>query len=80
MPHDIKGLEKKITALSNALAKLGKGTDLSDLIMIIKNPGWTTIAEYMLVTSIVDHLTVQVKTFGEMQKNLVAGAKSVGRS
>jgi hypothetical protein len=35
----LKVLEKKITALSDALAHLGKGADLRDLIEIIRFPG-----------------------------------------
>jgi hypothetical protein len=41
--HDdhVKVLDKKITELSDALAHLGKGTDLKDLIKIIRFPGYT---------------------------------------
>ena len=44
---EIRKFEKSITALSDALAHLGKGTDLRDLIMIIRKPGWTTPAELL---------------------------------
>jgi hypothetical protein len=39
-------IEKKVSALSDALAHLGKGTSLRELLKIIKFPGWTTPAEF----------------------------------
>lgn len=51
---DIGKLEKKITALSDALAHLGKGTDLKDPLRIIHNPGWTTPAEWLFAVGIID--------------------------
>ena len=41
----IDRLDKKITALSDALAKLGSADDLRKLLLIIRRPGWTTPAE-----------------------------------
>lgn len=79
MAHDIRALEKKVTALSKALANLGKGTDLRDLILIIKRPGWTTPAEFALVNTLVDHLQVSVNNFANVQKELVKGSKMVGK-
>ncbi len=42
----IRELEKKVSALSDALAHLGKGTTLQELLRIIRFPGYTTPAEY----------------------------------
>ena len=41
----VETVEKKVTALSNALATLGRGTTLAELLKIIYFPGYTTPAE-----------------------------------
>ena len=75
---EIRKFEKSITALSDALAHLGKGTDLRDLIMIIRKPGWTTPAELLYATSIVDAMSAQVATLERLQTNLLRASKMVG--
>ncbi len=75
---EIRKFEKSITALSDALAHLGKGTSLKDLIMIIKNPGWTTPAELLYATSIVDTMMAQVETMERLQTNLLRASRMVG--
>jgi hypothetical protein len=39
----IRELDKKITVLSDTLARLGKGTTMQDLQRIIRNPGYTML-------------------------------------
>jgi len=57
---DLRKLERRIDALSNALARLGKGGDLKELIRIIKFPGWTTPAEFAFALGIVELNRCQV--------------------
>jgi hypothetical protein len=77
--HDdhVKLLDKKITDLSDALAHLGKGTDLKELLRIIRFPGYTTPAELAFSVAILDTMQVQVKTLTELNTQLVAAAKLV---
>jgi hypothetical protein len=75
--HDIPGLDKKITALSKALANLSSGDDLKKLILLIKKPGWTTPAEFLLVSGFVEHMTVQANALGKMKDTLLRGAGAV---
>jgi hypothetical protein len=70
-------IDKKITALSDALANLGKGTDMKELIRIIRFPGWTTPAEAWLVMGALDALTAQANQLAKFQTALVAAAKKV---
>lgn len=70
-------LNKKITALSKALANLGKGTDLRELILIIKQPGWTTPAELRFSVALIDTMQAQVDVLAKTSKDLLAAAKSV---
>jgi len=70
-------LDKKITALSDALAKLGRGTTLQDLLKIIRKPGWTTPAELAFANTIVDALAVQVGALDKLTANLARSAALV---
>jgi hypothetical protein len=77
MPNHIAELDKKITALSDALAHLGKGTDLKELLRIIRNPGWTTPAEFAFATTILDSMHDQVNQLGRMSTRLLDAGKLV---
>ena len=75
--HDIKGLEKKVDALSNALAKLSSAEDFRELILILRRPGWTTPAEFIFATAIVDSMTAHVKTMTQLKTSFLKGSREV---
>jgi hypothetical protein len=74
---DLKKLEKKVTALSDALAKLSSAEDFKKLILEWRRPGWTTPAELLLVTSIVDSLAAQTAAMTNLKNGLIKGSKAV---
>jgi hypothetical protein len=74
---NIARINKKVTALSNALAKLGKGTDVKELIRIIRNPGWTTPAELAFTIAILDSMQGQADQLARLSSSLVKSAKRV---
>ena len=74
---DLAKLDKKVTALSKALANLGRGTDLKELIRIIRNPGWTTPAELGFTIAILDSMQGQVAQLQKLSGALVKSAKRV---
>jgi hypothetical protein len=76
---DIAKLDKKITALSKALANLGKGTDGKELLLIIRKPGWTTIAELALVNLAVDAAAQQVNQLQGLMGGLRVAAGKVAQ-
>ena len=77
-PSDhVKILDKKITALSDALAHLGKGTDLKELLRIIRFPGYTTPAELAFTIAMLDGIQRQVDIMNRMSGDLVSAAKQV---
>ncbi|HEX3126410.1 MAG TPA: hypothetical protein VH394_03705 [Thermoanaerobaculia bacterium] len=75
---ELKRFEKSITELSDALAHLGKGTSLRELILIIKRPGWTTPAELAFASSIVETMASQVASLERLQGDLLKGSQMVG--
>jgi hypothetical protein len=74
---DIKRLEKKVTSISDALAKLGNADDFRKLILEWRRPGWTTPAEFILVSGIVDSLAAQTAALGKLKNDLIKGSKAV---
>lgn len=75
---DIKRLEKKVTDLSNALAKLSSADDFKKLILILRRPGWTTPAEFAFALAIVDSMNAQAGQLGALKGQLLKGAGQVG--
>ena len=78
MTH-VQTLEKQITALSDALAHLGRGTSLAELLKIIRNPGWTTPAEFAFAIAILEAMRVHVSAIETLQKEMLAASKVVGK-
>jgi hypothetical protein len=75
--HDIKGLEKKVTDLSDALAHLSSADDFRHLIQILRRPGWTTPAELIFAASIVESMLAQTTALAMQKKELLKGAEAV---
>jgi hypothetical protein len=73
----LKSLDKKITDLSNALATLGRGTDLRELLQVIRNPGWTTPAEFAFCMGMLDGMQAHAKALGDLSSRLLASSKLV---
>ena len=76
---DIKALDKKVTSISNALAKLSSAEDFRKLILEWRRPGWTTPAEFLLVSGMLDSMAGQIAALGELKTNLTKGIKAVSR-
>jgi hypothetical protein len=76
-PH-VKLLDKKITDLSDILAHLGRGSDLIELIRIIRHPGWTTPAELAFSTAVLDAMHLHAKALQQLSEQMLAAGKLVG--
>ena len=75
---EIRELDKKITALSDALAHLGKGSTMKDVLLIIRKPGYTTPAEFRFTLGLVNAMQGQVNIITQLGDSLLAGAQAVG--
>ena len=76
-PHDVKKLEDRVKALHQNLMKLGDGKDMEEFFTIIHKPGWTTPAEFMLVSGLLQSMNAQVKTLAGLKQVLLAGSRAV---
>ena len=71
----MREVEAKVTALSNALATLGRGTTLAELLKLIHFPGYTTPAEFAITMAVLDSMSTQVEALTKMQNELLAATK-----
>lgn len=78
-PEHIEVLGKKITALSDALAHLGEGTTLKELLRIIRFPGYTTPAEFAFSVAMLDGMAHQARMLEQMGDQLLDAARQVGQ-
>jgi hypothetical protein len=74
---DIQGLEKQVTALSDALAHLATPDDWKKLLIIIRRPGWTTPAELVFASAIINSLQSHTKALAELKIQLMKGSEAV---
>ena len=79
-PHDGRVLEEKVKLLSDALALLSRGEDLKRMILILKQPGWTTPAEFVFASSTIDAMIAQTNLLLAQKQQLMVGAQAVRSS
>jgi hypothetical protein len=76
-PHDISHLARQISALNKRLTQLAEDDELQELLRHIRQPGWTTPAEFLLVSSIVVALEAQVEAVAALKTNLLEGSRLI---
>ena len=79
MNHDLDKLGDKLKDLDTLLGRLAAAERRRELIKLIKVPGWTTPAEYLLVSGIVDSIVAQLKVLDKLEANLLEGSRLVGK-
>jgi len=75
--EDVLHIETQIRELRGALKSLANGEDFEKFIVTICHPGWTTPAEFTLVSGIVDSMVQQAKTMLGLKQALFTGAKAI---
>ena len=76
--HDIPKLQKRVSDLSDALARLYTPEDWQRLIPIFRRPGWTTPAEFVLVSGIVESMLAHTAALTKLKGQLIRGSEMVG--
>ncbi|MGA3056819.1 MAG: hypothetical protein ABSE70_02100 [Candidatus Limnocylindrales bacterium] len=74
---DIQQLEKQVTSLSDALAHLATPNDWKKLIIILHRPGWTTPAELVFASAILNSLQAHTKALADLKSQLMKGSEAV---
>ena len=74
--HDVDRLEGQVNELRQNLSNLS-GDDWVELIRIWRQPGWTTPAEFTLVSGVVESMRLQTQTLTQLKQVLFDGSREV---
>lgn len=75
--HDKPHLEARIKDLHRSIKALGDTPELEELALLIHRPGWTTPAEWLFVTGLVESLHTHVTQLAGLKQALMAGSRAV---
>lgn len=81
--HDaqIKALEGRLKTLGDKLSGFNAhAQQINDLLPIIHRPGWTTPAEILLVSGLVESLLQHSQILDATHAALIRGASAVGKN
>jgi hypothetical protein len=78
MGHDMDRLENRLREFDKMLRQLVETDWVEELILVWRQPGWTTPAEFLLVEGLADAIVSHGKTLLKMQEVLVTGSREVG--
>lgn len=73
----IRDIEIKVTDVSNALAHLGKGTSLIELLKLIHFPGYTTPVEIAFTHAILDSIASHTAALAKLETDLLAASRMI---
>jgi hypothetical protein len=74
--HDVRHLQARSTHLQTLLKSL-LDDDWETLIQFWRQPGWTTPAEFVFATVIVDSMVRQAELLGALKTGLLEGSREV---
>ena len=80
MPHDITKLDKNIRDLREAISDLNSVFDSDsseELLKIIRRPGWTTPAEYLLTSAFVESILENVSIVKQQIGVVVVASREI---
>lgn len=75
--HNIDRLESQIKELHYTLKFLVDDDAWLDLIKIIRQPGWTTPAEFTLVTGVTEAMHAHTRALVGMKQVLLEGSRAI---
>jgi hypothetical protein len=74
---ELSKLTSKIKQVSRGLTALGDERELVELLRIIRRPGWTTPAEFLLVQGGLDSMLALTKGLAGLKQALLKGSRAV---
>ena len=76
----VEALEGKIKKLQTALTSFSVSEDFDELWKIIHRPGWTTPAEGIFASGLIESMIGQVEVLASMRKMLLTASREVGKT
>ncbi len=77
--HDINGLERSITEVSDLIARLRVDAEIKRLIANIHRPGFTTPAEYLLLKAAVLSMQEHLAAVSALKATVIQASDAIGR-
>jgi len=74
---DHKDLLNRMKALTQYLNRLSDRRQFIELIKIMKRPGWTTPAELIFASGIVDSMLAHTEALAKLKGDLLKGSRAV---
>jgi hypothetical protein len=78
--HNIERLEAQVRELNQSLSALQLDKDLEELIRHFRRPGWTTPAEFRLVTGLVEGIATHTKAIAGMKQVLLVASREIAEA
>ena len=75
----IDDLIHRVKSLSKTLSLLASSKDGAELIRVMKRPGWTTPAEFLMTSAILDSMQTHAGALVQLKQDLLKGAREVGQ-
>jgi hypothetical protein len=70
-------METKLNHLHQSLQHLAGNQPVTQLLDVIRKPGWTTVAEHALFAGVLDALLAHVNIITSLKQVLLSGASKV---
>ncbi len=70
-------LQKQIETVKVELAALADDSDLKELLRIIRFPGYTTPAEFLLHRAVLDSILSQAQGIATLKRALLEGGRAI---
>ena len=75
--HDIDRLEKAINGALDVLREINEENELPSVLEIIRQPGWTTPAEFVFTEVMAESIARELENARRMMQGILAGARRV---
>ena len=75
--HNIEDVEKMLQAHRGEIQLLHERNRTEELLKIIRKPGWTTPAEFLMFTALVDQAAQLTHSLSVLHERMFEGAKAV---
>jgi hypothetical protein len=75
--RELERMETRMKELRATLKSLAEGKDFDQLSLIIRKPGWTTVAEVAFLNGLLDSMHEQAKNIATLKQAILSGAEKV---
>jgi hypothetical protein len=75
--RELERMETRMKELRATLKSLAEGKDFDRLSLIIRKPGWTTVAEVAFLNGLLDSMHGQAKNIATLKQAILSGAQKV---